>query len=529
MSGRRSGQLKSHGKGRTLRTPSHATPKNELITSFLRQRPPRITQPNRMSDESSTDASTNPAAEERVPQPKRTCPLPNITWAEREHVWAELIKREKRHRLDMKVLSHHPEVTPRMRSVLIDWLMEVSEVYRLHRETVYNAVTYVDRYLARQTHPVRKNELQLIGVSALFFSAKLEEIYPPKLVDFAYVTDSACTEVEMREMELIMLKKLQWELSTPTAISWLNLYLQVAQLPMNNDHFHLPQYPQETFVQIAQLIDLCLLDIQSLKFLPSQLAAACLYHFSLGSIILQIIIYSEDIALDCSGYKMEEIAAAIKWVTPFAETIRDEGLAALKSFRKVKVEDAHNIQTHINNVTVLEKAQALQTSRFSQLSTTSSSRWSATPETPTDLNILVTPQSEESSKENPSNPASTRSRKRPSVEPVAAHIDPKRLASESGAFPATPDTSPLALSHSSSLSTSPNAGQSGSASGSTSEIAPEDIEDDEDDVPERVPFAPLKYEEESQDSTGSSLSATDLAEEIDLPLEDESADVQPIS
>ena len=71
---------------------------------------------------------------------------------------------------------------------------------------MYNAVTYVDRYLARQTHPVRKNELQLIGVSALFFSAKLEEIYPPKLVDFAYVTDSACTEVEMREMELIMLK-----------------------------------------------------------------------------------------------------------------------------------------------------------------------------------------------------------------------------------------------------------------------------------------------------------------------------------
>ena len=40
-------------------------------------------------------------------------------------------------------------------------------------------------------------------------------------------------------------------------------------------------------------------------------------------------------------------------MTPFAETIRDEGLAALKSFRKVKVEDAHNIQTHINSVTVL--------------------------------------------------------------------------------------------------------------------------------------------------------------------------------
>ena len=67
-------------------------------------------------------------------------------------------------------------------------------------------MSYCDRYLSRQNQSVRKSELQLIGVSALFFAAKLEEIYPPKLGEFAYVTDSACTEVEMREMELIMLK-----------------------------------------------------------------------------------------------------------------------------------------------------------------------------------------------------------------------------------------------------------------------------------------------------------------------------------
>ena len=73
-------------------------------------------------------------------------------------------------------------------------------------ETLYMAVNYVDRYLSRQSSATRKSELQLIGISALFFAAKLEEIYPPKLAEFAYVTDSACTETEMREMELMMLK-----------------------------------------------------------------------------------------------------------------------------------------------------------------------------------------------------------------------------------------------------------------------------------------------------------------------------------
>ena len=78
--------------------------------------------------------------------------------------------------------------------------------YKKLSETLYMAVNYVDRYLSRQSSATRKSELQLIGISALFFAAKLEEIYPPKLAEFAYVTDSACTETEMREMELMMLK-----------------------------------------------------------------------------------------------------------------------------------------------------------------------------------------------------------------------------------------------------------------------------------------------------------------------------------
>ena len=44
-----------------------------------------------------------------------------------------MIKRERKHRIDMTILDRHKEISPRMRSVLIDWLIEVSEVYRLHR------------------------------------------------------------------------------------------------------------------------------------------------------------------------------------------------------------------------------------------------------------------------------------------------------------------------------------------------------------------------------------------------------------
>ena len=54
-----------------------------------------------------------------------------------------------------------------------------------------------------------------------------------------------------------------------------------------------------------------------------------------------------------------------RWVTPFAMTIRDQGLASLRSFRKVTQEDSHNIQTHINTIATLV-SQFTEFSRFTE-------------------------------------------------------------------------------------------------------------------------------------------------------------------
>jgi cyclin E len=61
-----------------------------------------------------------------------------------------------------ELLSLHPAFQPRMRAILLDWLMEVCEVYRLHRETFYLAVDYIDRYMS-VTRDMPKARLQLIG------------------------------------------------------------------------------------------------------------------------------------------------------------------------------------------------------------------------------------------------------------------------------------------------------------------------------------------------------------------------------
>lgn len=48
-----------------------------------------------------------------------------------------------------KISSLNPEITPKNRQILIDWLMEVSDKFQLKRQTFYLSVNFADRYLLR--------------------------------------------------------------------------------------------------------------------------------------------------------------------------------------------------------------------------------------------------------------------------------------------------------------------------------------------------------------------------------------------
>ncbi|KAM5207479.1 G1/S-specific cyclin-E1 isoform 3-T3 [Hipposideros larvatus] len=267
----------------------------------------------------------NPTHQPHSGRPARASPLPVLNWANREEVWKIMLNKERTYLRDKHFLQRHPLLQPKMRAILLDWLMEVCEVYKLHRETFYLAQDFFDRYMATQQDVV-KTLLQLIGISSLFIAAKLEEIYPPKLHQFAYVTDGACSGDDILTMELIIMK-----------VAYLNDVYEVL----------LPQYPQQIFIQIAELLDLCVLDVGCLEFSYGVLAASALYHFSSSELMQKV-----------SGYQWCDIEKCVKWMVPFAMVIRETGSSKLKQFRGVAAEDAHNIQTHLNSLDLLDKAQA---------------------------------------------------------------------------------------------------------------------------------------------------------------------------
>lgn len=179
------------------------------------------------------------------------------------HILAHMKTVEVKYVPKWNYMTKQPDLTFSMRSILVDWLVEVAEEYRLQTETLFLAVNYIDRFLSFMS--VQRSKLQLVGTACMFLAAKYEEIYPPDISEFCYITDDTYTKKQVLKMEQIILDVLDFECSTPTAHFFVNHFSKISSHPDDNEIKFLAQY----------LAELTLLDGETfLHFVPSVIAAA---------------------------------------------------------------------------------------------------------------------------------------------------------------------------------------------------------------------------------------------------------------
>jgi len=157
------------------------------------------------------------------------------------------------------------EINSKMRSILVDWLIEVHMKYEAapfhsQPETLYLTVNLIDRYLSSNT--VLRKRLQLVGVVALFIACKFEEINPPELRDFVYITDNAYTKADILDLECEMLCSIGFQISCPTAAHFMNHFEQVNQC--DQMHKQLVRYT----------VELALVCVSMIRYPPSHMSAA---------------------------------------------------------------------------------------------------------------------------------------------------------------------------------------------------------------------------------------------------------------
>ncbi|GFO09188.1 G2/mitotic-specific cyclin-a-like [Plakobranchus ocellatus] len=178
-------------------------------------------------------------------------------------IYDNLRIRECENRPTKNYMNRQTDVSTSMRNILVDWLVEVGEEYKLHRETFFLAVDYIDRFLSLVG--VHRPKLQLVGTACMFIAAKYEEIYPPDISDFVYITDDTYTRNQVIKMESVILKILEFKLAVPTVTWFCERFLEVLK-------------PSDRCKNLAHfLTELSVIEIEEfLRFRPSEVAASAI-------------------------------------------------------------------------------------------------------------------------------------------------------------------------------------------------------------------------------------------------------------
>jgi len=210
------------------------------------------------------------------------------------------------------------EITEQMRGILIDWLSEVTEEYKLTLTTLFLTVNYIDRIL--EACQVPRTKLQLLGVSCMLIASKFEEIHPPLVDDFVYITDNTYSREEILQIELIALNTLKFSLTVCTIKNFLTRFLWISEVRDPKVHHH-----------ANYLAELTLPDYSiHQKYKPSMIAAAitCIskFTFSLPGFTSVIELYS--------GYSKLDLLPCIQHIYSLHARIAQAKVGELTSARE---------------------------------------------------------------------------------------------------------------------------------------------------------------------------------------------------
>ena len=151
------------------------------------------------------------------------------------------------------------EINGRMRAIIVNWIIEVHNRFKLLPDTLFLSIIIFDRYMSLVKN-IKKDTLQLIGVTSLLIACKYEEIFSPEIRDFVCILDRTYEREDLMDQENEMMKKLKFEITFPTSLR----YFEILRVEFNID--------EKYYDYGYYLLELTLLDCNFSKYNQSIIA-----------------------------------------------------------------------------------------------------------------------------------------------------------------------------------------------------------------------------------------------------------------
>ena len=203
------------------------------------------------------------------------------------------------------------EISEKSRKILIDWIISVHAKFNLLPNTLFLTINLIDRIIEKNVAYI--NSFQLLGTTALHIAAKYEEIYPPEINDYIFISNKAFSKEDVIEMENFILDKLNFD------ILCISPYLFLDRL-----YFISRENNIDVYYLTSMFIEFSFLSIEIMKNKQSLIAASMFY------LALKFIypkknkVWNNKLQIH-TGYKEHKIKSVIKdFILFFKGNIRDK-------------------------------------------------------------------------------------------------------------------------------------------------------------------------------------------------------------
>ena len=184
-----------------------------------------------------------------------------------DEIFDNLIDEEKdlNWKINPNYFENQTEINQSMRSILIDWLIDVHNKFQFKEETIYIAIYIIDNYLSKRI--IKRHKFQLLGITSLVIASKVNEIYIRRISDYVFITDNAYNIEDIKCMEEEISKTLNFNFLVPSALSFYEIIAKKVGISEDVDKYHFGEFLIQSF----------LIDYRSLYYSYSSIACACCY------------------------------------------------------------------------------------------------------------------------------------------------------------------------------------------------------------------------------------------------------------
>lgn len=202
---------------------------------------------------------------------------------------------------DSQYLFKQKHLKPKMRSILVDWLVEMHMRFRLLPETLFLAINIMDRFMSLEV--VQIDKLQLLATSSLFIAAKYEEVFSPSVKNYSYFTEGSYSEDEILQAEKYILTTLDFELNYPNPMNFLR------RISKADD------YDVQSRTLGKYLLEITIIDHKFIGLLPSLCSAAAMYIARL--ILGKMPVWHGNLIHYSGGYRVNDMKDCIQMMVQY--------------------------------------------------------------------------------------------------------------------------------------------------------------------------------------------------------------------